>query len=148
MDLYSGRALLVRPISVAAAIIFVSLATGALAEEGKLETESYRIPSADPGIELYIRNKHPAGVTSFSADKILLFVHGATYPAETSFDLPLGGRSMMDYIAGQGWDVYLVDIRGYGGSTRPPGMGRPATAGKPFPDTSTPIHDVSPAGTY
>src|SRR5262245_38770871 len=112
MDLYSGRALLVRPISVAAAIIFVSLATGALAEEVKLETESYRIPSADPGIELYIRNKHPAGVTSFSADKILLFVHGATYPAETSFDLPLGGRSMMDYIAGQGWDVYLVDIRG------------------------------------
>jgi pimeloyl-ACP methyl ester carboxylesterase len=145
MDLHSGRASLVRPISVAAAIIFVSLATGALAEEVKLETESYRISSADPGIDLYIRNKHPAGVTSFSADKILLFVHGATYPAETSFDLPLGGRSMMDYIAGQGWDVYLVDIRGYGGSTRPPEMDKPATEGKPFADTSTAVKDVSAA---
>ena len=45
-----------------------------------------------------------------------------TYPSETAFDLPLGGRSMMDYIALQGWDVYLFDVRGYGGSTRPPEM--------------------------
>ena len=42
------------------------------ADEAKLETESYLIPSADPGISLYIRNKHPAGVTSFTPDKILL----------------------------------------------------------------------------
>ena len=148
MNLYSGRASLVRAKSVAAAIIFVSLATGALAEEVKLETESYMIPSADRDIELYIRNKHPAGVTSFSADKILLFVHGATYPAETTFDLPLGGRSMMDYIAQQGWDVYLVDVRGYGGSTRPPEMDKPATEGRPFADTSTAVKDVSAAVNY
>jgi len=119
--------------------------TGALAEEVKLETESYMIPSADPDIELYIRNKHPAGVTTFSADKTLLFVHGATYPAETSFDLPLGGHSMMDYIAQQGWDVYLLDVRGYGGSTRPPEMDKPPTEGKPFADTSTAVKDVSAA---
>ena len=86
MTPHSGRALKL----LAAAIIFGSVVTGALAEEVKLETESYMIPSADPDIELYIRNKHPAGVTTFSADKTLLFVHGATYPAETSFDLPLG----------------------------------------------------------
>ena len=35
-----------------------------------------------------------------SPDKILLFVHGATYPAETAFDLPIEGVSMMDLIAG------------------------------------------------
>ena len=111
----------------AAALIFVSLTTGVLADELKLETQSYLIPSGDPGIELYVRNKHPAGITNFTADKTLLFVHGATYPAETTFDLPLGGRSMMDHIAQQGWDVYLVDVRGYGGSTRPPEMDRPPT---------------------
>src|SRR5262249_41245988 len=103
---------LVRAKSVAAAIIFVSLATGALAEEVKLKTESYMIPSADHDIELYIRNKHPAGVASFSADKILLFVHGATYPAETTFDLPLGGRSMMIYTAQRGGAVSLFAVRG------------------------------------
>ena len=30
----------------------------------KIETESYRIPATDSGIELYIRNKHPAGVSN------------------------------------------------------------------------------------
>jgi pimeloyl-ACP methyl ester carboxylesterase len=141
MTPHSGRALKL----AAAAIIFGSVVTGALAEEVKLETESYMIPSADPDIELYIRNKHPAGVTTFSADRTLLFVHGATYPAETSFDLPLGGHSMMDYIGQQGWDVYLVDVRGYGGSTRPPEMEKPPTEGKPFADTSTAVKDVSAA---
>jgi len=79
--------------SVTAAIILISLTVATLAQEVKVDTESYAIPSSDREIERYVRNKHPAGVTNFSADKILLFVHGATYPAETSFDLPLGGRS-------------------------------------------------------
>ena len=130
---------------LAAALIFVSLTTGVLADELKLETQSYLIPSGDAGIELYVRNKHPAGITNFTSDKTLLFVHGATYPAETTFDLPLGGRSMMDHIAQQGWDVYLVDVRGYGGSTRPPEMDRPPDQGKPFADTATAIKDVTAA---
>ena len=120
----------------------VLLATTALAEDPKLEVESYLIPSADPGIELSIRNKHPAGVTNFSADKILLYVHGATYPAETAFDLPLNGLSMMDYVAQRGWDVYLVDVRGYGGSTRPPEMDKPAAENGPIVDTSVAVKDV------
>src|SRR3954451_7514868 len=91
----------------------------------ELVTESYLIPSDDAGIELYVRNKRPAGITGFAADKILLYVHGATYPSETAFDLPIEGASMMDLIASRGHDVYLVDIRGYGRSTRPPEMGRP-----------------------
>ena len=111
----------------------------------KIETESYRIPATDSGIELYIRNKHPAGVSNFSAEKILLFVHGATYPAETAFDLPLNGLSMMDYIAQQGWDVYLVDVRGYGGSTRPPEMELPANENKPIVDTAVAVKDVGSA---
>jgi pimeloyl-ACP methyl ester carboxylesterase len=145
MNPYSGKTLLAPARSVAAAIIFASIATGALAEEVKLETENYLIPSSDRDISLYIRNKHPAGVASFSADRILLFIHGATYPAETSFDLPLGGRSMMDYIAQHGWDVYLVDVRGYGGSTRPPEMDKPPAEGKPFADTPTAVKDVGAA---
>ena len=55
----------------------------------QLETRSFTIPSVDPGIELYMRNKHPAEMTTFSGDRTLLFVHGATYPAETAFDLPI-----------------------------------------------------------
>ena len=67
MKLNSGKTLLAPARSVAAAIIFASIAAGALAEEAKLETENYLISSFDRDISLYIRNKHPAGVASFSA---------------------------------------------------------------------------------
>jgi pimeloyl-ACP methyl ester carboxylesterase len=111
----------------------------------ELVTESYLIPSGDAGIELYMRNKRPAGMTNFPADKILLYVHGATYPSETAFDLPIEGASMMDLIAARGYDVYLVDIRGYGRSTRPPEMSAPPEANKPIVSTDVAVRDFSAA---
>jgi pimeloyl-ACP methyl ester carboxylesterase len=136
---------LVQPSVLLSSLALVLLAAAARAEGPTVDVESYLIPSADPGIQLYIRNKHPAGVTSFPADKILLYVHGATYPAETAFDLPLNGLSMMDYIAQQGWDAYLVDVRGYGGSTRPPEMDKPAAESGPIVDTPVAVKDVGTA---
>lgn len=131
-------------MSLVAAFLF-SLVSPVLADGQKVEIENYQIPAADPGIQLFIRNKHPEGLTNFPGEKVLLFVHGATYPAETSFDLPLNGLSMMDHIARQGWDVYLVDVRGYGGSTRPPEMDKPAQDNKPIVDTPTAVKDVGSA---
>lgn len=103
--------------------------------------EEFRVTS-DPGIEVYVRNKYPAGMQRFSADKTVVFVHGATYPSETAFDLPLDGMSWMDYIAKQGYDVYLLDVRGYGRSTRPPQMDRPASENAPFAGTEEAMRDV------
>lgn len=107
--------------------------------------EEFTIPAADPGINLYVRNKHPPGVKTFAPGKILLFVHGATYPAEAAFDLKLNGLSWMDYIAQHGYDVYLVDLRGYGKSTRPPEMNRPAADNPPIVRTETAVKDVGAA---
>ena len=57
----------------------------------------------------------------------MVYVHGATYPASTAFDLKLDGLSWMEYIAARGYDVYLLDLRGYGKSTRPKEMAEDAT---------------------
>src|ERR1700730_18758346 len=111
----------------------------------ELVTESYSIPSGDAGIKLYVRNKRPAGMTNFPAEKILLYVHGATYPSETAFDLPIEGASMMELIAARGYDVYLVDIRGYGRSTRPPEMSAPPAANKPIVSTDVAVRDFGTA---
>lgn len=117
----------------------------AVAKEPIVAMEEFTVPALDPGIELYVRNKHPQGLTHFPAEKILLYVHGATYPSETTFDLRLNGVSWMEYIAQRGYDVYLVDLRGYGKSTRPPEMDKPALENEPIVRTETAIKDVSAA---
>jgi alpha-beta hydrolase superfamily lysophospholipase len=98
---------------IAAALAATLLATSALAQTPKLATDEMMVNSPDPGIEIYVRNKRPTDMTSFRPERTLLYVHGATYPASTAFDLPLDGQSWMDYIAARGYDVYLLDIRGY-----------------------------------
>lgn len=110
-----------------------------------VQMEEMMVPSQDAGISLYVRNKHPVGVTQYSSNKILLYVHGATYPAETTFDLSLNGLSWMDYVAQRGYDVYLVDVRGYGRSTRPPEMNHPPGENPPFGRTATAVKDVGTA---
>jgi pimeloyl-ACP methyl ester carboxylesterase len=114
----------------------------------KLTTESFYVPARDSGIELYVRNKRPEGVTKFEPEKIVLFVHGATYPAESAFDLPLDGMSWMDYIAQRGYDVYLMDVRGYGASTRPPEMSRPPSENSPIVNTDVAVKDVGAVVDY
>ncbi len=108
------------------------------------EMAEFMVPS-DPGIQLYMREKHPAGATGFGTGRTLLFVHGATYPAETSFDLPVGGASMMDMLAARGWDVWLVDVRGYSRSTRPAAMDGPPGEGTPVASTAEAARDVAAA---
>jgi pimeloyl-ACP methyl ester carboxylesterase len=120
-------------------------AEGAMAAERAVVMEEFAVPAADSRILLYVRNKHPRGVTRFAPERILLFVHGATYPAEAAFDLELNGMSWMDYIARRGYDVYMVDLRGYGRSTRPPEMDRPAADNAPIVRTETAVGDVGAA---
>jgi pimeloyl-ACP methyl ester carboxylesterase len=110
-----------------------------------IETETFMVPSSDPGIQIHVRNKRPAGVASFAPNRVVLFVHGATYPAETGFDIDLPGGSWMDIAASRGFDAYLVDVRGYGRSTRPPAMSAPANANPPFADTEDAVRDVGTA---
>ena len=130
--------------------VFCLLALSGCAEtarhaERELVTESYLIESGDPGIQLFIRNKHTAGMTEFRSERTLLYVHGATQAASSTFDLQLDGLSWMDYIARHGYDVYLVDLRGYGRSSRPPEMGRPAAESPPIVRTDVAVKDVEVA---
>ena len=129
-------------------LIFMLLLAGCatvLSDRQGLISEEFMIPGADPGVQLYVRNKRPRSLATFKPDNIVLFVHGATYPAETSFDLQLDGLSWMDYIASRGYDVYLMDVRGYGRSSRPKEMDQPANRNPPIVRTSTAARDYEAA---
>jgi pimeloyl-ACP methyl ester carboxylesterase len=118
------------------------------AQQASLVTADRMIDSSVPGLRLFVRNKHRQDLTGFTAGKTVLFVHGSTYPAETSFDLPLSGMSWMDYIARGGYDVWLVDLRGYGRSDRPKEMDEPADTHEPIMRTPDAAEDVGSAVNY
>jgi pimeloyl-ACP methyl ester carboxylesterase len=105
-----------------------------------LVSKTCHVPSED-GIHIYVRNTRPADLTSFRPERTLLFVHGATYPSDTMFDLKIDGESWMDFIARHGYDVYSMDVRGYGRSTRPPEMDRPARDSSPVVTTDDGVRD-------
>jgi pimeloyl-ACP methyl ester carboxylesterase len=131
-----------------AAIGFASLVGCASMHEPvkpKIESESYLVPSSDAGIQLYIRNKYAEGISRFSAERTVIYVNGTTQASEPTFDLPLDGFSWMDYLAARGYDVYLVDLRGYGGSSRPPEMDQPAANNPAIVRTDTAIKDLGSA---
>ena len=50
-------------LSLATAV--VSLCLNAYAMDAKVAMEEFMVPAADPGISLYVRNKHPEGVSRF-----------------------------------------------------------------------------------
>ena len=73
-------------------------------------------------VQLYVRERvKPATVQRGAPrdDRVVLFVHGAGTPAEVAFDVPYEGYSWMAYLAAAGFDVFSMDMTGYGRSTRP-----------------------------
>lgn len=112
---------------------------------GQIVSEDVFIESGDPGIRLFLRNKRPAVMTGFTPARTLLFCHGGSQAGEVTFDLALDGMSWLDYVAARGWDVWLVDIRGFGKSTRPPEMDQPAETVPPLVRTEVAWRDFGAA---
>jgi len=75
------------------------------------------------GQHIFVRARGPRGRTP------LVLVHGFFQPASAILDVP--GYSLQQALAAQGFRVYLFDFRGYGASSRPPFMDRPAAESSP-----------------
>ena len=123
-------------------IAAVLIGVPAFAQSPRLLTEEAMVKTGEPGIEIYVRNKRPADMATFKPEQTVLYVHGATYPAETAFDLKLDDTSWMEYIASRGYDVWLLDVRGYGKSTRPPEMADKSDANAPIVTGETAVKDI------
>lgn len=97
-----------------------------------------------PGIQLFVREVVPAGRADASLPPVLL-VHGARVASVGSFDLPVPHGSLAADLAAAGLRVYLLDVRGYGRSTRPARMNEPAVPGAPMVRASEAIEDLDVA---
>lgn len=135
---------------VVRSLVLSMVAAQAFAAGGTLATEDFKVSAADAGIQLHLHHKHPAAAGPHVRGHAVLFVHGATFPASSTFDVALPGHgsmhsSWMDQLAGQGYDVYALDIRGYGGSTRPAAMSQPPETNAPFARASDAVRDIGAA---
>jgi pimeloyl-ACP methyl ester carboxylesterase len=90
--------------------------------DAAIATEDFFVPSDTTGIDLHLRRERLAQVQKFPAERTMLLMHGATFSSGSLFDSPVGGASFMDELAVAGFDVYAVDVRGYGPSIWPPEM--------------------------
>lgn len=107
--------------------------------------EDHHIESGTPGISLYVRNKRRRSIQQFGPDRTIVMVHGATFSSGSLYDVRLDGFSFMDYLANRGFDVFAVDVRGYGRSTRPAEMQQDAQLSLPVVKTDTGVTDLASA---
>lgn len=111
----------------------------------RIVSETRLIPVGTPGVQLQLINKHTEGLRRFSPERTLVMVHGATFSSASLFDVAVSGASFMDVLAEAGYDVWAVDVRGYGGSTRPPEMSRPPEGATPLIPARTAVADLGAA---
>ncbi|PJR13253.1 alpha/beta hydrolase [Sinorhizobium meliloti] len=71
---------------------------------------------SDPGVELAVREVSDNNLQPGRPPVVLL--HGARVPGVASFDLPVEGGSLAADLVRVGHRVFIMDARGYGGSSR------------------------------
>src|SRR6185436_15930909 len=124
-----------------AILLGLGLAPAGFGDDGSrlLRIDHYvQIRSTVPAIsgqdtQIYVREVVEAGTVlrgGPAPDRVALFIHGAGTPAEVAFDVPYQDYSWMAYLAHAGFDVFSLDMTGYGRSTRPAAMNDPCNLSK------------------
>lgn len=95
-----------------------------------------------PGISLFVREVRSESAGRRDRTPILL-VHGARVPGLASFDLPVPDGSLAEDLARAGYPVYVMDVRGYGRSTRPGEMSEPPNSHAPLVRSTVAVRDLA-----
>lgn len=94
---------------------------------------------AAAGISLSVRAVIPAPATRVP----VLLIHGAGGGGVASFDVPVPGYSLAEDLARAGHPTYAMDVRGWGGSTRPPALSVDPTGAPPAVLSAEAVSDVA-----
>lgn len=119
------------------AILIGFAAFSAYADEA-LQREDFHITGTSSCQRLALREVR---LESMSPNKVpVILIHGARVPGLASFDLQVGGGSLAADIAVHGYRVFVMDVCGYGGSSRPGQDGD--GSGQPLQHTDAAVQDI------
>jgi pimeloyl-ACP methyl ester carboxylesterase len=96
--------------------------TGVFAYGAQVSREDFFVPEGS-GNKIFVREVRAPDLAKTAP--ALLLIHGARVPGIASFDLDVSGGSLAADLAERGFAVYVMDILGYGASTRPKEMDAP-----------------------
>jgi pimeloyl-ACP methyl ester carboxylesterase len=119
-----------RPAALALALILLPWAALHASNTPRVASEKHN-PATNPisgkehyalrdGLRIYLWEKYKTGSEDSFArcGKIALLVHGGTWSGRPDFDLQIRDYSLMDLLAANGYDVWAIDIHGYGHSDK------------------------------
>ena len=106
--------------------------------KGIIGKEHYTLSN---GLKIYLWEKYHKDFdkTFKQSRKIVLLVHGKTWSGRPDFDLQIRDYSVMDFLARNGYDVWSIDIHGYGKSEK---------TDKDWSDTESASNDIGAAVDY
>jgi pimeloyl-ACP methyl ester carboxylesterase len=91
----------------------------------RLVSHKSTVPAvAGKSVDLFVREKVSSAILNAPGGraqpgKVALFVHGGFNPATLAFDVAYRDYSWMTFLARAGYDVFGMDMTGYGQSSRP-----------------------------
>ena len=87
---------------------------------GKLDPreEHFRIPSDIEGLRLFLRYVPPT-LAAADAPKVVLYVHGGTFPSALSIAHRFDGHSWRDELCAAGFHTWGLDFHGFGNLSDP-----------------------------
>src|SRR5262249_2995652 len=93
--------------------------------------EHFRIPGPREGLSLFLRFL-PAANPKPQWRRVVLYVHGGTFPSALSIAHRFDGTSWRDALNEADFDVWGIDFYGFGHSDRYPEMSQPAQDNQPL----------------
>ena len=92
-----------------------------------------RIPSPQAGLSLFLRHLPPTRNVG-GDQRIVLYVHGGTFPSALSIAHRFDGRSWRDALCDAGHHVWALDFHGFGQFS------------DPYPEFDQPADGMAPLG--
>lgn len=110
-----------------------------------IEKSDHFIKSCYSDENIFIRQVKLKDNHQLANHEPLLLIHGARVAGIGSFDLPVKGGSLAEDLALAGFEIYIIDLRGYGKSSRPKEMLNAPNESKPLVRTPAAIADINSA---